>query len=101
MPAATTATIRMTISTPMRVSMTKRSPARCGGGRCLAARRGLPGRLGRRCAEHEPAPGLPVDPDRLALPELSGQELHGERVLDLALDQPLQRPRSVGGVVPL
>src|SRR4029450_8605261 len=51
-------------------------------------------------AEYE-AVGASVDLDRVALLELAREELHGQGVLDLALDEALQGPRAVRRVVAL
>src|SRR5207248_11008013 len=42
-----------------------------------------------------------VDRDLVSLAAVAGEQLHGELVLNLALDQPLQRPGPVARVVSL
>ena len=42
-----------------------------------------------------------VDADGVAVEEFAGEQLQGERVLDLLLDRPLQRPGAVDRVVAL
>src|SRR5262249_42934256 len=59
---------------------------------------GLFGRLRHVAGDDEPARAGP-DLDGLPVLDLAAEELLGERVLQLALDHPLQRPRAVDGVV--
>src|SRR5439155_25530121 len=48
-----------------------------------------------------PVRAVPVDLDQVPLFHLAGQEPHGQGVLNLSLDQPLQRPRSIRRVIAL
>src|SRR5436190_23095296 len=66
---------------------TSRGAAECG----LRRRdRGLPlGHLERQAVAYT------IDPDVVAVADVAGQQLHGQGVLDLALDQALQGPGAV------
>src|SRR5690606_17842711 len=55
-------------------------------------------RLGAALAELEPVRRR-LDADRVAGPEIAAQDPLRERVLELLLDRPLQRPRAVDRVV--
>ena len=61
----------------------------------VTKRRARQGRQGRRARRPR------VDDHLVALADLARKQLQGQRVLDLALDQALQRPRAVRRVVPL
>src|SRR5262245_23417847 len=49
--------------------------------------------------EHEPA-GAPIDRNRVALAKSALQDAKRKRIQHAALNGTLERPRSVGGIVP-
>src|ERR1700674_1881211 len=51
--------------------------------------------------QEEKLVGAAGDPDACAIRNLARQNLVGERILHLALDDPLQRPRAVNRIVAL
>src|SRR6185437_8183263 len=98
------ATITAPIGTSSRTAAARaRRSAACIPARSLGE--GVPlrtGALGRgRRADEAQVLARALDPDGVALVEVPFQQLEGDRVLQLALDHPLERARAVDRVVAL